>query len=301
MLCSKIWVNKIYFTRRGLKMKKLFSMILAVLCVSAMAVTAGAAGLDNQAFSIPKANVAPTIDGVMTGDEWDNALVRTLTTDTVNTPHNTGIPCPTTDFYWMWDDAGLYVFVNCQDTTANGAVRTQGAGAYNAGDGIQFNIYPVAGESTNYFWSMVIADDGNAACGEHFVFGGGSGADVPAVEIKMVANGTAYTMEAFYPAEVWEETGMSIEEGLAFPMANIVMEHDGATQELFTDTTWGDSTKFNVYTLTADVAGHVEVETVAEDVAADAPAAAPQTFDMGVIAAVAAIVSAAGYAISKKR
>ncbi|MBQ8400623.1 MAG: hypothetical protein IJX14_01710 [Clostridia bacterium] len=44
-------------------------------------------------------------------------------------------------------------------------------------------------------------------------------------------------------------------------------------------------------------------ETVAEVVegAADAEAAAPQTFDAGVIAAVAAIVSAAGYAISKKR
>ncbi|MBQ8641772.1 MAG: hypothetical protein IJ480_06090 [Clostridia bacterium] len=43
----------------------------------------------------------------------------------------------------------------------------------------------------------------------------------------------------------------------------------------------------------------VEVETVAEEVAGEA--AAPQTFDAGVIAAVAAIVSAAGYAISKKR
>ena len=284
-------------------MKKLFAALLAALCSVSMVVTAGAAGLDNQEFSIPKANTAPVIDGVKSGDEWDNALVRTLTTDTVNTPHNTGLPCPTTDYYWMWDDAGLYVYVDCQDTTANGAVRTQGAGAYNAGDGIQFNIYPVAGESTNYFWSLVIADDGKAACGEHFVFGGGSGADVPAVEVEFVANGSAYTMEAFFPAEVWEETGMSIEEGLAFPMANIVMEHDGSTQELFTDTTWGDSTKFNVYTLTADVAGHVDApETEAEvvDTAVDAPAA-PQTFDAGVIAAVAAIVSAAGYAISKKR
>ena len=42
------------------------------------------------------------------------------------------------------------------------------------------------------------------------------------------------------------------------------------------------------------------IEEVVEEVV-DAPAAAPQTFDAGVIAAVAAIVSAAGYAVSKKR
>ena len=41
------------------------------------------------------------------------------------------------------------------------------------------------------------------------------------------------------------------------------------------------------------------VETVAEDTA-DATTEAPKTFDAGIIAAVAAIVSAAGYAISKK-
>jgi len=45
-----------------------------------------------------------------------------------------------------------------------------------------------------------------------------------------------------------------------------------------------------------------EPETEAEvvDVVVDAPAA-PQTFDAGIVAAVAAIVSAAGYALSKKR
>ncbi|MBR4959753.1 MAG: hypothetical protein IKY52_02535 [Clostridia bacterium] len=44
------------------------------------------------------------------------------------------------------------------------------------------------------------------------------------------------------------------------------------------------------------LAGPVAEEVVVEDIAA-----APQTFDMGVIAAVAAIISAAGYAVSKKR
>ena len=45
----------------------------------------------------------------------------------------------------------------------------------------------------------------------------------------------------------------------------------------------------------------VVVEEVIEVPADDAAAgSAPQTFDMGVIAAVAAVISAAGYAVSKK-
>ena len=51
-------------------------------------------------------------------------------------------------------------------------------------------------------------------------------------------------------------------------------------------------------TFDAESVVYPEPETVAEVVE---EAAAPQTFDAGVIAAVAAIVSAAGYAVSKKR
>jgi len=51
-------------------------------------------------------------------------------------------------------------------------------------------------------------------------------------------------------------------------------------------------------------AGPIEVETEAETVAEAAVeivAAAPQTFDMGVLAAIAAVTAAAGYAVSRKR
>ena len=54
-------------------------------------------------------------------------------------------------------------------------------------------------------------------------------------------------------------------------------------------------------TMVLNAAPVVETEAEVVDAVVDAPAAAPQTFDAGVIAAVAAIVSAAGYAISKKR
>ena len=53
------------------------------------------------------------------------------------------------------------------------------------------------------------------------------------------------------------------------------------------------------YSYAGPIAAETEAETVAE--VADAPAAAPQTFDMGIIAAIAAVTAAAGYAVSKKR
>lgn len=58
-------------------------------------------------------------------------------------------------------------------------------------------------------------------------------------------------------------------------------------------------------TLGDEIVAETEAETEAAaevvDAAAETTVAAPQTFDAGVIAAVAAIVSAAGYAVSKKR
>ena len=58
------------------------------------------------------------------------------------------------------------------------------------------------------------------------------------------------------------------------------------------------------YKKAADLAPETEVVETAAETAAEAVAetvtAAPQTFDMGIVAAIAAIVSAAGYAVAKK-
>jgi len=59
-------------------------------------------------------------------------------------------------------------------------------------------------------------------------------------------------------------------------------------------------TKWFVAMLDDAVPEVVETEAVVEEVVEEA-VTAPQTFDAGVIAAVAAVVSAAGYVVSKKR
>ena len=56
-------------------MKKTLSLLLAAICALSMAVCAMADSTTNEQREIPKAATAPTIDGKMTDDEWENALV----------------------------------------------------------------------------------------------------------------------------------------------------------------------------------------------------------------------------------
>ena len=297
-------------------MKKLFSALLAAICVASLAVVAGAGATKDEQRSIPMTATAPTIDGKITGDEWDNALTIAMNKDTMDAISGTlEDNAPNGTFYWMWDYEGLYFFADVTDTTAPDTKHAAGAGSYNSGDGIQFCIYPDVNASGSnvgdlYFWSLVIDKDGNPQIGEHFVFGTGSaGNDVADAKIACTQNGTSYTIEAFMPCVCWESSNMPITvvEGTTFAMTNVLMEQDGGAQSLLIDSSWFDGPTANKYTLTTDVAGHVEApETEAEVVdaaaeVAEAPATtAPQTFDAGIVAAVAAIVSAAGYAISKK-
>ena len=287
-------------------MKKFFSLLLASLCVVSLAVAASAGATMDEKRNIPMAATAPTIDGVISGDEWDNALTIAMNKNTCDAIAGTLDTCPTATFYWMWDYEGLYFFADVTDATAPATVHPTNNGSYNSGDGIQFCIYPdvtAAGSNVGdlYFWSLVVAEGGKAEIGEHFVFGTGSaGGDVEDAVVACTQNGSSYTLEAFMPAVCWESsnTPIVVVEGTTFAMTNVIMEHDGATQSLIIDSSWFDANTANKYTLTTDVAGHVDAPEVVEDVA---DTAAPQTFDMGVVAAVAAIVSAAGYAISKKR
>ncbi|MGN1408896.1 MAG: sugar-binding protein [Eubacteriales bacterium] len=321
-------------------MKKIFTaLILAAALTVSSAVVTGAAATENEERSIPKAAVAPTIDGVITEDEWANALAIKVNADTTNAVAGSLDTCPDATYYWMWDDAGIYFFGDVKDETENGAVHTYGEGSYNSGDGIQFCIYPdttMTGSTafTLYFWSLVVCADGEVGVGEHFTFGTGSqGFDVPEVKAACTKTGNSYTIEAFLPAEVWTDSipPLEIAEGTTFSMANVLMEHDGITQSLMSDTAWFDGANSNKYTLTNDVAGHVdapetepetepapvaepetepeapaetepaETEPVEEPKAAETVTTAPQTFDIGVISAVAAIISLAGFASFRKK
>ena len=305
-------------------MKKIVSLlVIAVLLISSAAISSFAAAAENEKFDIPKANQAPVIDGKIDGDEWDNALVRTLNADNITDVTNTDIAFQGATFRWMWDDAGMYVFAEITDATAATTVHAANAGSYNSGDGIQICVYASPdGEGstvgTLFFYSLVIADDGNAYIGEHFVYGdGGNGADIPASEaaVAAVAGGSSYTVEAFIAKEAWAKSdpAIVIAEGASLPLANIVMDQNDTAQALFTDTAWFSGINSNKYTLTSASAGHIEAEVVEaapEEAAEAAPVAtapatvqtaAPQTSDnMVIFMALIAVTFAAVLTLKRK-
>ena len=99
-------------------MKKIFpALILAAALTFSSAIVTGAAATENEERSIPKAAVAPTIDGVITDDEWDNALAIKVNADTTNAVAGSLDTCPDATYYWMWDDAGIYFFGDVKDET----------------------------------------------------------------------------------------------------------------------------------------------------------------------------------------
>ncbi len=238
-------------------------LLLACLCIGAMAVHTQAASTFNEQFNIPKAGSAPVIDGVFDDSEWENALCRVLSKDSTTPLVGAEKDFPATYLYWMWDENGLYYFADVPDVTAPATVHTAGNGSYNSGDGVQMGIYPDVTQSGNdnnvlYFYSMAVASDGSAVIGEHFIHGTGSaGKDVEGAVIACTQNGTNYTLEAFIPARCWTGSNppLVFEAGTTFAMTNVLMEQDGGSQSLFIDSSWFDGTSANKYTLTNDPAG----------------------------------------------
>jgi len=208
----------------------------------------------------------------MSEGEWANALAITLNSDTTEQIVGGGdfTKCPEATYYWMWDDTGLYFYGDVTDSTAPRTVHTYGNGHYNSGDGIQFCVYPNVYDSgydnktALFFWDLVIADNGLAACGEHFPYGvwdhmnnqwGTHMNEVTAVGQK---DGSNYQIEAFFPAELWTvtDTPLYIEEGATFALANVLMEENSnGEQSLFVDTAWFHAPLSNKYTLVNTPAG----------------------------------------------
>jgi hypothetical protein len=255
-----------------------------------------------------------------------------LTTDNVKQVSGTIPLNGTNNFYYMWDDAGLYVFADIQDITTTTPIAA-GAGSYNSGDGIQVCIYAdPTNEGANhgklYFFSLIpAADDGKPYIGEHFVFGTDSaGADVPTAQIAAVKDGTKYTIEALIQKEAFtgSDPVITIQAGTVLPLASIIMEHDGTEQALFTDTAWFSGVNSNKYTLSPDAtAGHTEIveeveaptasvdTTATADAASAAPvtnapsdaAKAPQTSDSDIYAMIVLLIAAtavSAFVISKR-
>ncbi len=254
-------------------MKRFLPLLLAALCTASFSTPVGADSTENVQYYIPKATAAPTIDGVVTEDEWNNALKLRLGEE--NTERLMGLVevCPEADCYWLWDEAGIYFYGDVRDTTVSDIVHEPGKGSYNSGDGLQFCIYPdttVIGEAPGnmYFFSLVVNTQGEASVGDHFTYGKvHTGADVPSVVAACTQNGASYTIEAFFPASVFAKstTPIPMEANTTFAMTHVIMETNGTSQALLIDSAWFYAPEANKYTLIDRAAGAGTVETEAPE------------------------------------
>lgn len=292
-------------------MKKTFAALLAFTTIgTSLALSAGAAR--DLTYTAPKNT--PKIDGVME-DLWDSAEWTSIdlpySSDTDNYGHSARAKL-------MWDELNLYVYAEVTEPSTTDWNDT-------------FEVYfdELNDKTTSYdfddsqtgFWI-----DGVRA---------GYGTNTREVFIEDYAissTDTQFVVEVAIPWLVIEPKGGE-EVGLEF-MLNIEDAAGTFIQALRwnVDTANGDSApymgteNFGTLILAAEAtSSETEAETEPETVAETEPetepetvaetepetepetsevtveTSAPQTFDVGVIAAVAAVVSAAGYAVSKKR
>ena len=258
-------------------MKKLFTLIMAGLLTACMIAPASAAG----ANEILKGT--PELDGAL-DDIYLQSAVYTIEADSVNYAWG---GAEIQDFseaasYFLWDDNYLYVCtVNVDDTpvalTGEKTWQNDAAELWFIDEGLRHKIHAAA--------------DGN-----FFLGGDGDGQNpYDFAGAKSVANYTDYgwCIEVALPMN---DLGAGKEFSFTLQVNNCL--DDGAAAGSASGSQAGDYAMKCV----AEEVVLPEPETEAEvvDVVVDAPAA-PQTFDAGIVAAVAAIVSAAGYALSKKR
>ena len=251
-------------------MKKLVSLLMAGLLSAAMIVSVSAAG----ANEILKGT--PELDGAL-DDIYTQSAVYTIKEDVV---HYAWGGAELQDFskaasYFLWDDNYLYICtVNADDTpvalTGEKTWMNDAAEMWFIDEGLKNKIHAAADGN------LFLGTDGDGKTAYDFA------------GVKSVAN---YTDDGWVIEVAIPMNNMAAGKEFSFTLqVNNCLDDAAAAGSA----SGSQNADYAMKCVAEEVVLPV-VEEVVEEVAA------PQTFDAGVIAAVAAIVSAAGYALSKKR
>ena len=294
-------------------MKKTLSLILAGLMTAAMAVSASASipaeavgeAYDGAGFGFGVKGIAADVewaaDGVWTEGEYaeiaiDNKWISAAANDPTNDDAAKNL-----DFKlgMSWDADYLYTYIEFED--ANGHNNTWGAdpGSMWYSGAIQMNLAEVdaEGEDRLEYGVGLTSDSGdkivNVWAAKDY--------DPTADDFEVVVDGDTVIYEIRTPFAGFSSVKPA--EGAEYGYCIVISwgnDQDYIHTQLGQGCTgFGKNAKgFADITLEEAIVVETEPETV--EVVEDAAPAAPQTFDAGIVAAVAAIVSAAGYAISKK-
>lgn len=294
-------------------MKKL--TLAAVALTVSMLATAASAFAPVGNVSVPYAT--PTVDGVINADEYpaEGKVIIDAKNATAGGWIGEVPAANSIELYCAWDDTNFYLAGNVTDPAFTYTTNAEG---YN-GDAFQVslnvdNVFTTTDASSRaIFYSWGLQEDGTVdvmrqeSTENGLITGAGKGQKTDkgwcfevALNLEMLANDVSN--KANIDAIV--EPGMPI-GGL---FCYLDKDESGSLVNAYataaTETVGWDPAAHGLTFIFAEQVVETEPETEAEvvDAAAETTtvAAAPQTFDAGIVAAVAAIVSAAGYAVSKK-
>lgn len=295
-------------------MKKL-TITAAVLTVCMLATSASAfAPVGN--VSVPYAT--PTVDGVINAGEYPESGKVIIDASNATAGGWVGeVPAANSiELYCAWDDTNFYLAGNVTDPAFNYTTNAEG---YN-GDAFQVslnvdNVFTTTDASSRaIFYSWGLQEDGTVdvmrqeSANNALITGVGKGQktdDGWCFEVALNLEMLAEDVSAKANIDAIVEAGMPIGGLFCY------LDHDengnlvNAYATAATETVGWDPAAHGLTFVFAEQVVETEAGTEAEVVdaaAEEAPATttAPATFDAGIVAAVAAIVSAAGYAVAKK-
>ena len=295
-------------------MKKVLSLVLAGLLVAGMAVASSAANTEeadagNIKFDIHRINGTWAADGEWSDGEYAEVAVQKswISTATADDANNEIAENLEFKLGMSYDDEYVYTYVQYDDPNGYDCAWDDEPTNMWYSSALQIN-FSDAGETDDQRleYGIALTNNGkkiNNTWADYL----GSGYVAEDSEWSCNVDDDTVTYEFRTPFSAFSDSvkgqeGSQITFCLVLSWGN---EQDYAHTQIASGCTGyagKQAGNFAVVTLGDQIVVETEpevVETVAE-AAAETTTEAPKTFDAGIIAAVAAIVSAAGYAISKK-
>ena len=297
-------------------MKKVFSLILASLLVAGMAVASSAAfvaeeDLQNISFDIHRINATWTPDGEWSDGEYAEVAHETTWMSAATGDEANLDAAKNLDYKlgMSYDDQYVYGYVQFVDANGHDNAWDDEPGSMWYSGALQINFSDVdeAGDQ-RLEYGIGLTNNGKKITntwGDYL----GSGFEATDADWYCDVDGDTVTYAFRTPYSAFSDT-VKGKEGDKLGFCLVISwgnEQDYIHTQLASGCT-GDPGKAADNYAKVTLGDQIVVETEAPETEAevvDAAAAettteAPKTFDAGIIAAVAAIVSAAGYAISKK-
>lgn len=296
-------------------MKKVFSLVLAGLLVAGMAIASSAGTVEeedrgNIKFDIHKINATWTPDGEWSEGEYaevayKNTWISAACADDANDSAAKNLAFK---LGMSYDSSYVYGFVQFDDANGHDNAWDDDNGSMWYSGAIQINFSDADEEGDQRLEYGIGLTNNGAQINNTWADYLGSGYTAEAADWYCDVDGDTVTYEFRTPINAFSDSvkgaeGEQIKFCLVISWGN---EQDYIHTQLASGCTGFGKEAGNFAVLT--LGDQIVVETAAPETeaevvdAADAAATttAPKTFDAGIIAAVAAIVSAAGYAISKK-